>query len=100
MTMRPEIPAPDSDTASSEPTKGPMPIGERRIRMLGLEAGYRTLTELASAAGVDRHTLVWAARGQRAPRPDVIERIARALRVPVAIVVQVFAMARGDRGSR
>ena len=52
----------------------------RRMLKHALEAAIPTQPELAKAAGISYHALRQYRKGLRTPPPDVIRRIARALR--------------------
>jgi transcriptional regulator with XRE-family HTH domain len=71
--------------------------GERNLRQLAARAGFGNIAALARAAHVDRHTAVWASRGERAPRRAVVARLASALGVDADVLVAIFADARKSK---
>ncbi len=44
--------------------KGPMPASERTLRCICATAGFRSLTEMAEASKISRHTLALALKGR------------------------------------
>jgi len=74
-----------------------MTATERTIRSLAATAGHPTLTALARAAHVDRHTLTWIVRGERSARAATVTRLATTLSVTEDFVRRVLDGAREVR---
>ena len=88
---------PDESGASASEEPAAMCSGERHIRVLAAGAGFKTLRGLARAAGIDRHGIVYWARGVTVPRRAPLARLAVALRVDVAVLGAIFDEARAER---
>lgn len=63
---------------------------ERKIRMLAAAQGLASLKSVCRAAGIDRVTLRLAIRGDRQPRRETIEALARALAAPPTVVAEIL----------
>jgi len=77
-----------------------MGAGERAVRALVVQAGFRSLTAAARASGVSRDTLRFIACGARDVTPATLERVALALRVSVAMLERMLNEARAEHLAR
>jgi DNA-binding phage protein len=63
---------------------------ERQVRALAAAAGHRSLRALALAAGIDRGSLARTLAEGRRPKPQTIDRLARALGCAPDLVARIF----------
>jgi predicted transcriptional regulator len=96
--MRPRRRPPVVPDAFS-PAVAPMGVAEKRVRQLAIEVGHRSLGALAKAVGVNRRTVLLAARGDSSPSPAMVERIARTLRVDPALLASILETARAEKAA-